>query len=179
MTRRAKAAAKAETVSAETRALRLLAGAAGLAATLAAAALVSGAAGAQTLDDPDVRIAGTPDAAQVEAWAEDGVTRVVTLLRPEETAAMSYDLADAVAGQGMIHTWIPTGRDSGEAVSAYLADVLARAEGPVAIHCRTGVRASHAYAAALIRAGVIEPDELDRVDPEREWREDLVNQLAP
>ena len=179
MTRRAKAADRTETSDARSRAAGWIAAAAGLAATLAAAGLLSGAAGAQTLNDPEVSFAGLPDEAQVEAWADQGVTRVVTLLTPEETAAMDYDLPNAVASEGMIHSWIPTSRQSGDEVSAYLADVLARAEGPVAIHCRSGTRASHAYAAALIREGVIEPGELDRIDPDREWREDLVDQLAP
>lgn len=170
--------AQAETVNAGTMMARALAGAAGLAAMLAALALLTGASAAQSLQNVEVRFEGVPDEARVEAWSKAGVNHVVTLLTAEEIGAMSFDLDDAIAGSGMMSSWVPIGRQSGSEAADYLAEILADAEGPVVIHCRSGTRASHAYAASLIRAGVIGPTQLDQIDPGREWRDALVTQLA-
>lgn len=126
-----------------------------------------------------VDFAGVPSPADLDRWSAQGATRIVTLLTEDEIAAMDYDLADAVAGRGMIHSIVPTGRDAGTLTADQLAAVLGDAAGPVVIHCRSGTRASHLYAASQIRQGALDPQDYARAAPQRDqWREDLVERYS-
>jgi sulfide:quinone oxidoreductase len=139
--------------------------------TIIAAALL-----AMTLQpQPDVvALTGEPDRAQIEAWRSQGVAKVITLQTPGELSGYSFDLADAVAGAGMIHAWAPTTGQSGPLTADQLAAVLADTPGDVVIHCRSGNRARHLYAAALIRSGQLAPEDYRSVDPDGDWNEDLL-----
>jgi uncharacterized protein (TIGR01244 family) len=126
-----------------------------------------------------VDLAGTPSQADLDRWRAQGATRVVTLFTEDEIAALDYDLADAVAARGMIHSIVPTGREAGALTADQLAAVLGDAQGPVVVHCRSGTRASHLYAAARIRQGALDPQDYRSAAPQREqWREDLVERYV-
>ena len=126
-----------------------------------------------------VDLAGVPNEADLDRWSAQGATRVVTLLTEAEMEAMDYDLADAVAARGMIHSIVPTGREAGTLTADQLAAVLGDAGGPVVIHCRSGVRASHLYAASQIRQGALDPQNYRSAAPDRDqWREELVERYS-
>lgn len=105
--------------------------------------------------DGDVFIAGQPTLADLDAWAARGVGLVVNLRSRAETAALPFDADAEVAARGMRYEDIPMGHADGvsPAITARLSDALADAAGPVVLHCRTGPRAAHAYAAHLIAKG--------------------------
>jgi uncharacterized protein (TIGR01244 family) len=105
--------------------------------------------------DGDVFIAAQPAPEDFDAWAARGVTTVVNLRSRAETAELGFDPAAEAAARGLSYSEIPMGGADGVSpdVVAQLADVLAGAEGPVVLHCRTGSRAAHAYAAYLVTEG--------------------------
>ena len=125
-----------------------------------------------------VDLAGEPDRAQIEAWRAQGVDKVITLQTDEELSDYAFDLADAVAGQGVIHARVPTTGRSGAMTADQLAAVLADTSGDVVIHCRSGNRARHLYAAALIRSGELDPENFRSLDPDGEWNEELLERFS-
>jgi uncharacterized protein (TIGR01244 family) len=107
--------------------------------------------------DGRVYIAGQPSQAALEKLKERGVTAVVNLRGPAEMAdpkLVPYDEAAAVSALGMEYVHIPlNGRDfpyTSDAVDRFAA-VLGRHTGPVVLHCASGGRVSHLWAAYLIR----------------------------
>jgi len=124
-----------------------------------------------------VDLAGEPDRAQIEAWRAQGVNKVITLQTPSELSGYGFDAADAIAGSGMIHAQVPTTGQSGPMTADQLAAVLADTSGDVVIHCRSGNRARHLYAAALIRSGQLAPEDYRSVDPDGAWNEDLLERF--
>ena len=140
-------------------------------ATITAALLLQGQADVAGL-------AGQPDRDRIEAWRAQGVDKIITLQTPEELSAMDFDLADAVAGQGEIHAHVPTTGQSGPITADKLAAVLADSSGDVVIHCRSGNRARHLYAAALIRSGQLDPENYRSVSPDENWDEDLLERFS-
>lgn len=126
----------------------------------------------------EVELYGQPDLAQLDQWASDGVRTVINALTPRETAAMDFNLAEEVEARGMTYVHIPvSGSASGVETTQALSDALAYVEGPVALHCRSGHRAAHLYAASLIREGAISRDAYQSVDPGRAFDEDLLSRL--
>jgi uncharacterized protein (TIGR01244 family) len=139
-----------------------------LIATLAAAALLAAPAFAEdarltpveeghalVARDGDVLIAAQPTPEDLDAWAAQGVTTVVNLRSQAETAALSFDPAAEAAARGLRYSAIPMGGADGVSpdIVDQLAEILRDAEGPVVLHCRTGSRAAHAYAAYLQSEG--------------------------
>jgi uncharacterized protein (TIGR01244 family) len=145
---------------------------------LAAALAFAGMASADPLPGPDVTLAPQPAQDDIARWADDGAARLVNLLTPEETAALGYDIEAEAAARGMAYSAVPVGPETGGAAADALAVILAAEDGPVVIACASARRASHLYAASLIRSGALGADELDRIDPDRDWSPALLQRLS-
>lgn len=126
---------------------------------------------------PDVRLEALPERGDARQWANEGRTTVINLLTEPEMEALGFDYASSVMESGMIYANVPVGRMTGTEAADAVARILADADGPVVINCGTATRASHVYAASLIRSGEIERDALHTIDPEREWNEALLDRL--
>ncbi len=145
----------------------------------AAAQDVSPAAKVITTHDR-VAIAAQPDVSDLDVWAADGATLVVNLRSREETDGLPFDESQAVIDRGMAYLDIPVGGADGvssEAVSR-LARALADHPGPVVLHCRSGMRAAHVYAAHLMASGELAPDRLDEIGYDRPWSNDMLDKLG-
>jgi uncharacterized protein (TIGR01244 family) len=107
--------------------------------------------------DGRVLIGGQPDESAFDRFQEMGVTVVVSLRSTSEMddrERIPFDEAALVESLGMEYVHIPLGGDdhpyTPQAVDR-LADVLERHDGPVLIHCTVAWRASHMWAAYLVR----------------------------
>lgn len=100
----------------------------------------------------DVSLASQPSEADLDAWAAAGTVLVVNSRTPQETAALPFNMRAAVESRGMRYAELPIGGASGTspALTGELAILLADSEGPVVMHCRSGTRSAHLYAAYLI-----------------------------
>lgn len=148
-------------------------------ALIAAAALaLAGPAMAQPPPGPPATLAGEPGKADLDRWADDGAVHVISLLTPDETAALDYDISAAAQSRGLAYSALPVDARSDGATADALAAILADADGPVVIACGSGRRSSHLYAASLIRSGALTPDELDRIDPDMRWSPALLARLS-
>ena len=102
-----------------------------------------------------VFLASQPSQSDLMAWAEAGVSTVINSRTPEETADLPFDLKQAVESRGMVYVEMPIGGAYGASPihTAELAAILDKAPGNVVLHCRTGTRSAHLYAAHLISVG--------------------------
>ncbi len=107
--------------------------------------------------DGRVLIGGQPDESAFDRFQEMGVTVVVSLRSTSEMddrERIPFDEAALVESLGMEYVHIPLGGDdhpyTPQAVDR-LSDVLERHDGPVLIHCTVAWRASHMWAAYLVR----------------------------
>jgi uncharacterized protein (TIGR01244 family) len=103
----------------------------------------------------DMFIAGQPTEKALRELQARGVTTVVNLRMPEEMAQIGFDEAALVKTLGMKYVHIPM---RGSAENPYgpkqldtFAATMAAAEGKVLLHCTIAWRASHLWAAYLIR----------------------------
>ena len=103
----------------------------------------------------DVFIAGQPTEKGLRAARDRGVTTVVNLRSPEEMRRVPFDEAKVVAAFGMKYVYIPM---RGTPELPYSPDALDRfaktmksVDGKVLLHCTIAWRASHLWAAYLIR----------------------------
>lgn len=115
-----------------------------------------------------VILAGQPTAADLEAWRAKGVTTVFNLRTPaevEDRAVVPYDEAAQAAALGFDYRHEPVGGKAHpfrpELLEAFAAS-LAASEGPVLLHCGTGVRAGLLYAAYAVKYLGRSPDEAMR-----------------
>ena len=106
--------------------------------------------------DGRVFIAGQPDKVALARFAEMGVAVVVNLrsvAEVDDRERVPFDEAALVADLGMEYVHIPLGGEdhpyTPEAVGRF-ADVLARHDGLVLLHCTVGWRASYMWSAYLI-----------------------------
>jgi uncharacterized protein (TIGR01244 family) len=103
----------------------------------------------------DMFIAGQPTEKALRDLKAKGVTMVVNLRMPEEMARVGFDEAALVKELGMKYVYIPM-RGSSEnpygpkELDAFSA-AMASADGKVLLHCTIAWRASHLWAAYLIR----------------------------
>lgn len=125
----------------------------------------------------EVRLEARPDHQSASTWSADGGTMVINLLTEPENEALGFDYAQTVMASGMIYANVPVGRMTGSEAADAVARIMAEADGPVVINCGSSVRASHVYAASLIRAGTITRDQLHLIDPDREWNQDYLSRL--
>ena len=103
----------------------------------------------------DLFIAGQPTENALRELHAKGVTTVVNLRMPEEMARVGFDEAALVKELGMKYVHIPM---RGTATNPYgpkeldaFAAALDAADGKVLLHCTIAWRASHLWAAYLIR----------------------------
>ena len=103
----------------------------------------------------DMFIAGQPTEKALRDLKAKGVTTVVNLRMPEEMARVGFDEAALVKELGMRYVHIPM---SGKPENPYspkaldtFAAAMASADGKVLLHCTIAWRASHLWAAYLIR----------------------------
>jgi uncharacterized protein (TIGR01244 family) len=103
----------------------------------------------------DMFIAGQPTEKALRELRARGVTTVVNLRMPEEMARVGFDEAAPVKELGIKYVYIPM---RGTAENPYgpkeletFAAAMAAADGKVLLHCTIAWRASHLWAAYLIR----------------------------
>jgi uncharacterized protein (TIGR01244 family) len=103
----------------------------------------------------DMFIGGQPTEKALRELRARGVTTVVNLRMPEEMARVGFDEAALVKELGMKYVHIPM---RGTAENPYgpkqldsFAAAMAAADGKVLLHCTIAWRASHLWAAYLIR----------------------------
>lgn len=112
----------------------------------------------------DMYIAGQPTEQGLREAKARGVTTVVNLRTPEEMQrSVKFDEAAVVSRLGMKYVYLPVRGDSAypytpETVTK-LADAIRGANGNVLLHCTIAWRASHLWAAYLIRDRGIPVDE--------------------
>lgn len=104
----------------------------------------------------DVYISGQPSIEGLERMAKDGVKTVVSFRTPSEMNnrdVVPFDEAAKAAELGINYVNIPLGGDhaySPDALAEF-AKVMEAADGKTLIHCTVGWRASHAWAAYLVK----------------------------
>src|SRR4051794_13646452 len=103
----------------------------------------------------DMFIAGQPTEKALRDLRAKGVTTIVNLRMPEEMAGVGFDEAALVKELGMRYVYIPM---RGSPQNPYgpkeldtFAAAMASADGKVLLHCTVAWRASHLWAAYLIR----------------------------
>src|SRR5215471_2146289 len=103
----------------------------------------------------DMFIGGQPTERALRELRAKGVTTVVNLRMPEEMARVGFDEAALVKELGIKYVYIPM---RGTAENPYgpkqldtFAAAMAAADGKVLLHCTIAWRASHLWAAYLIR----------------------------
>jgi uncharacterized protein (TIGR01244 family) len=103
-----------------------------------------------------IALASQPTEADLDTWAADGTGLVVNSRTPEETAGLPFDLAGAVAERGMQYAELPIGGPYGASpeLTVRLGALLeADPDRGVVLHCRSGTRSAHLYAAWLMASG--------------------------
>ena len=100
----------------------------------------------------NVWIASQPSEADLDGWAEAGAKIVINSRSNQETQSLPFDLEAAVTSRGMRYIEMPIGGPHGAdpAHTTALIEILANSDGPVVMHCRSGTRSSHIYAAYLM-----------------------------
>jgi uncharacterized protein (TIGR01244 family) len=103
----------------------------------------------------DLFIGGQPTEKALRDLKAKGVTTVINLRMPEEMKQIGFDEAGLVKELGMNYVHIPM---RGSAENPYgpkqldeFASAIASADGKVLLHCTVAWRASHIWAAYLIR----------------------------
>lgn len=114
----------------------------------------------------DMFIGGQPTERALREMKAAGVTTVINLRTPEEMKrTVKFDEPALIAQLGMKYVYLPVRGDSAfpfttETVTKF-ADALQHANGKVLLHCTVGWRASHLWAAYLIRdRGIAETEAL-------------------
>ena len=103
----------------------------------------------------DMFIAGQPTEKALRELKAKGVTTVVNLRMPEEMARIGFDEAALVKELGIKYVYIPMrgtpDHPYGPKELDAFAAAMASADGKVLLHCTIAWRASHLWAAYLIR----------------------------
>lgn len=121
---------------------------------------------ALTLDR--VILAGQPTPDDLRAWRASGVGTVINLRTPSEMAnatAVPFDEPALAAELGLDYHHLPIGGDAhpyGPEVLAAYAAALEASDGPLLLHCGTGVRAGLLHAAYAVRHQGQSPDQAMR-----------------
>jgi uncharacterized protein (TIGR01244 family) len=102
--------------------------------------------------DGNIWLASQPSLGDLDAWAAEGAILVVNSRTVEETAGLPFNLREAVESRGMRYAELPIGGAHGAspALTGQLDALLAETDGPVVMHCRSGTRSAHLYAAYLM-----------------------------
>lgn len=118
-----------------------------------------------TLQADRVAIGGQPAAVDLATLKASGYSHVFNLRSDDEMKALGYDEA-AVAresGLGYTHAPIASGAAYTPAVLEAFAKSLERTDGKVLLHCASGGRAGHLYAAYLVKYEGSSPDDAMRI----------------
>jgi uncharacterized protein (TIGR01244 family) len=103
----------------------------------------------------DMFIAGQPTEKALRDLRAKGVTTVVNLRMPEEMAQVGFDEAALAKELGMKYVYIPMRGTAQNPYGPKQLDIftaaMASADGKVLLHCTVAWRASHLWAAYLIR----------------------------
>lgn len=104
----------------------------------------------------DMFIGGQPTARALREMKARGVTTVVNLRTPEEMQkAVKFDEVGLIKELGFTYVYLPVrGNDEfpySPATVAQFSEALKNAHGKVLLHCTVGWRASHLWAAYLIK----------------------------
>lgn len=103
----------------------------------------------------DLFIAGQPTERGLRELKARGVTTIVNLRTPPEMARVGFDEAALAAQLGMTYVYLPVRGDSALPYSpetvARFAKTMEAANGKVLLHCTVAWRASHLWAAYLIK----------------------------
>ncbi|MEZ5292027.1 MAG: sulfur transferase domain-containing protein [Vicinamibacterales bacterium] len=103
----------------------------------------------------DMFIGGQPTEQALRDLKAQGVTTVVNLRMPEEMARIGFDEAALLKTLGITYVHLPMNGSAGNPYGAEALDrfaaVMASAQGKVLLHCTVAWRASHLWAAYLIR----------------------------
>jgi uncharacterized protein (TIGR01244 family) len=103
----------------------------------------------------DLFIAGQPTERALRDLKARGVTTIVNLRTPPEMARVGFDEEKLAAELGMTYVYLPVRGDSAMPYSPATVDGFAKAmtsaKGKVLLHCTVAWRASHLWAAYLIK----------------------------
>jgi uncharacterized protein (TIGR01244 family) len=103
----------------------------------------------------DLFIAGQPTERGLRELKARGVTTIVNLRTPPEMARIGFDEAALAAQLGITYVYLPVRGDSAMPYSpetvARFAKAMESASGKVALHCTIAWRASHLWAAYLVK----------------------------
>jgi len=104
------------------------------------------------ISDGPVWFAGQPSAEEIASWGEEGVKLIVNSRTPEETAKIGFDEAAACAEAGIRYEELPIGGPYGANPehTLRLATLIEETDGTIVMHCRSGTRSAHLYAAYLL-----------------------------
>jgi uncharacterized protein (TIGR01244 family) len=129
----------------------------------------------------NISIASQPSEADLDAWAASGTTIVVNTRSMQETAGLSFDMRDAVESRGMRYVEMPIGGPHGADPqhTIDLATLLADSDGPVVMHCRSGMRAAHLYGAHLMSTDSSVADPFDTMSWAGPQSGDMLRALTP
>lgn len=112
----------------------------------------------------DIFVAGQPTERALREMRSQGVTTVVNLRTPEEMRSrVQFDEAALVAELGMQYVYLPV-RGTAEypyspATLTKFTEAVSRANGKLLLHCTIAWRASHLWAAYLIKERGVPIDE--------------------
>lgn len=110
----------------------------------------------------DLFISGQPTENGLRELKKRGVTTIVNLRTPPEMARIGFDEPKLISELGIKYIYLPVRGDStapySPATVAAFAKAMQEATGPVALHCTIAWRASHLYAAYLVKYRGVEVD---------------------
>lgn len=114
--------------------------------------LLGGNMSSLVVSDGEVWFAGQPSADELKAWADDGVKLIVNSRTPEEMAGLGFDPVAACEALGLRYVEMPIGGAHGAnpQFTLMLAQLLEETDGKTVMHCRSGTRSAHLYAAYLL-----------------------------
>lgn len=108
----------------------------------------------------DLFVTGQPTEQGLRELKKRGVTTIVNLRTPQEMARIGFDEPKLIAELGMKYIYLPSGGNAtpySPATVASFAKVMEETtDGKVALHCTVAWRASHLWAAYLIKDRGIE-----------------------
>lgn len=126
----------------------------------------------RALRDGRVLLSAQPSAEDLATLRAGGVDRVINLRAESEMASLGFDQRALLSAEGVAYSALPISGNADytpaalDAVSALMADPSQT----VLLHCASGTRAGHLYAAWLVREQGLSPDEaMRRVAPLGLW----------
>lgn len=118
----------------------------------------------RTAEHNNVWLAGQPTAEDFQVWADAGRTVIINIRPDDEIAQLSFDPAEAALEAGVTYVQFGVGGSEGFTTgmtAALTFQLNMHEEENVVIHCASGNRAAHIYAAHLIQTGQVAPEGAD------------------